>query len=410
LRESLRANKFGNVTVLEKAVGSTRGTIQFSDNPNSELSKVAETADSTTREVALESIDALYNEGMLANISFIKIDAEGFEAEVIRGMDRFLREQDPVVMIEVSEAPVKPPMMLEALGYQQYRYCEGIGCLIPFIPNKLGDRVLNLFMCKPKRAKQLATEGLLVTWDQVKANPAPADPFLFMEKFRGLAIVRALPDVAALADAPGVSPEFHQAMSEFVMSQDAGQPLEDRAVRLARAAAYIDRAYNESVTLSELLTYCRVWEAAGRIFLIAGSLRAVIQHPAHPAFQQLTTAFLPCSGEWDGKAPRGGNVHEWLKTMVLIQYEKVHAYSSYYDGGMTADTYRFLRETGQTTEWFERRAVLRGFGDPGPNHPDPVFIGNEGTRNREIWQEIRERMKTEPQITHLRHCVQLDDS
>lgn len=66
-------------------------------------------------------------------VSFIKIDVEGHEAEVIQGAARLLREQAPVLGIEVDRRSIRngsSPALLaaEALGYR-HMYAMGRGRL-----------------------------------------------------------------------------------------------------------------------------------------------------------------------------------------------------------------------------------------------------------------------------------------
>jgi hypothetical protein len=55
-------------------------------------------------EVPMRSIDSLCEELVLKDVRFVKIDVEGFEPQVLRGMARLLRRDRPVIVFEALSA------------------------------------------------------------------------------------------------------------------------------------------------------------------------------------------------------------------------------------------------------------------------------------------------------------------
>ena len=66
----------------------------------------------------------------LPPVGFIKIDVEGFEAEVLAGAAELIRRDHPVLVIEMEEAHTRRPIEImvgevEALGYTAYALLYG---------------------------------------------------------------------------------------------------------------------------------------------------------------------------------------------------------------------------------------------------------------------------------------------
>ena len=107
------------------------------------------------------------------DISFVKIDAEGEEENIIEGGHRFFAEHSPLIQYEIkagSGLNLGLANVFAALGYQSYRLVPGLDVLVPFDPQSADGFLLNLFCCKPDRAARLAADNWLVL-----AAPAPSE-------------------------------------------------------------------------------------------------------------------------------------------------------------------------------------------------------------------------------------------
>lgn len=101
LRYNIDLNKISNIQVVDKAVGNDNGKIRIYDNwsvnrGGATLIKPEKETDSF--EVDLIKIDdsADYSN---TNIGMVKIDVEGFELDVLKGMEKILRKPDPPKLI-----------------------------------------------------------------------------------------------------------------------------------------------------------------------------------------------------------------------------------------------------------------------------------------------------------------------
>jgi FkbM family methyltransferase len=134
LRATLADNGLDNVDLVATAVGDTRGTAQLREYANhsgwGSLSAVGPEGFAAT---STWSVPVAVGDELLASVPpaqpmVIKIDVEGFEVPVLRGLRQTLTTRWPAVLLEVadahqrragySEAELRAP--LEDLGYTGY--------------------------------------------------------------------------------------------------------------------------------------------------------------------------------------------------------------------------------------------------------------------------------------------------
>ncbi|GAA2559031.1 hypothetical protein GCM10010435_32720 [Winogradskya consettensis] len=147
-----------NVTVTHQALGSAAGalTMHVEDLTGQNNSLVANfaglagnernaiRANITQELVEVTTIDA-YVGRTAVRPTFIKIDVEGFEWEVLQGAAQVLDRDRPVLMVEVQSHRAEIAAMLHGLGYQLY---EADGHLLTEIP----DNTVNVFALPEGRA------------------------------------------------------------------------------------------------------------------------------------------------------------------------------------------------------------------------------------------------------------------
>jgi len=107
LRENIESNQLANIEVFDVAVSDTEGEALIRITENLAMaSLIWHTQNSaciqhSTRTIA---IDDLVQTGRLALPTFVKIDVEGAEALVVRGMQRTIASSKPVLFIECSDS------------------------------------------------------------------------------------------------------------------------------------------------------------------------------------------------------------------------------------------------------------------------------------------------------------------
>lgn len=97
LRENLAINRTRSVEAFSLALGNSDGTLSFINDVTSpttnRLIKPGESSGLPVIEVDVTTLDGFLEERGVQNISFMKIDVEGFEGGVLKGAENALREK-----------------------------------------------------------------------------------------------------------------------------------------------------------------------------------------------------------------------------------------------------------------------------------------------------------------------------
>lgn len=106
LRELREDNDLDRLDVLDVAVGAEdgRATLRLpGDGESGWASFTASWVDSGEMEVEVRSLDSLVGQhGMPGRLSLMKLDVEGYEAEVIAGAAKLIHDQRPRLFMEVN--------------------------------------------------------------------------------------------------------------------------------------------------------------------------------------------------------------------------------------------------------------------------------------------------------------------
>ena len=121
-RENIKINQLANIKLMEFAASDKDGeaVIRITENLST-ASLVWHRNDPLATELTIRtvSIDELVASGGLAYPRFIKIDVEGAEGSVLRGMRCTIAAANPVVFVECSEAGREAAWcLLQELGYR----------------------------------------------------------------------------------------------------------------------------------------------------------------------------------------------------------------------------------------------------------------------------------------------------
>lgn len=175
LEQSLAMNQCDNVVVSGAALSDCVGTGLLQIEGSGELNQlVAQRSDSKAVEsVEVSTLDAELDRFNWTQVDFIKIDAEGQEAAIIDGGQRFFETYSPLILFEVKHRSVINHGLtgaFEALGFDIYRLLGDGSMLVPVSDAEPLDRFeLNFFAARPDQATRIANSGLLAR------NGAPPD-------------------------------------------------------------------------------------------------------------------------------------------------------------------------------------------------------------------------------------------
>ena len=105
LHENVSLNQFTNVVVVNKGLGNRQEQrhLYYSEAELAEGTASLKYADgrAASERVTLDTIDNLIHE--LSAPDFVKIDVEGYQLEVLRGGERFLKTHAPLLMAELKD-------------------------------------------------------------------------------------------------------------------------------------------------------------------------------------------------------------------------------------------------------------------------------------------------------------------
>ena len=131
-RANIELNKFSNIYPVQKIISDKAGRIRiyFDDATNTgTASLVKESSEKTAfEEVESTTLDQFAADNALGKIDLVKIDVEGSEFLVLRGMEKTLTDSRPFLMVEVLEETLAKfgfgiidiYNYLDAKGYQAY--------------------------------------------------------------------------------------------------------------------------------------------------------------------------------------------------------------------------------------------------------------------------------------------------
>ena len=131
LAQGIAANGFGHVTLEQKAVSSALGSAQLALHVHSELRSIVHGAapPDSGEKVSLATLDDCMDRYRWVDIDFIKIDAEGEEANIVKGGRRFFANLAPLVQYELRNNATDMNFDLirdfAAIGYDSYRLLPG---------------------------------------------------------------------------------------------------------------------------------------------------------------------------------------------------------------------------------------------------------------------------------------------
>lgn len=381
LAEGIAANGFAQVVLDRRALSSTSGTAQLCLNENSELNALAHGMPSTgaCETVPLVTLDECLESYGWLDIEFIKIDAEGEEANILKGGERFFTELSPLVQYEIkagADLHMELVQLFAALGYDSYRLVPGLDLLIPFDAEAQPDGyLLNLFCCKQDRAERLAAHRFLL--DSVAHLPtARAERFNgTLEKIKDRNTygwrhtIAQLPYGVQLASlweqtlAAGNSAEVEEALSLYAISRDSSLSSADRFGALEDSLSLLKRLCDRPSYL-RLASLARVARDYG-----ARSLAVNALYQLADAIRQnrldLREAFL-APGERFDAVPPGDALGNWVLAAVLEEIETLGSFSSFYTGASAQQRLEIIRNLGFGSAEMERRLRLlqKRFGLP----------------------------------------------
>jgi FkbM family methyltransferase len=377
LADSLALNGFSQVTLDQRALSARAGTAQLFLNDNSELNEIVRDGGTqvagTTETVTLVTLDGAQEQYGWSGIEFVKIDAEGEEAAIIRGGRDFFRTQSPLVQYEVKAGSVIHHELIQAfadIGYASYRLVSGLNVLIPFDAGEAIDGYqLNLFCCKPDRAERLAADHFLVLADTIKATSISQqtndllddvntnDAFGWQKKLTQLPYGVRLFESWQHTVSQGRSAEVERALALHSIAHDRKQSLPKRVIALRASLTILTTICDLQPGFLRYMSLARVALEFGSRVVAVNALNKLFNHVKTERQIDPTEPFLSASERFDVLDP-GDSLGNWIVCALLETLERNVSFSSFYTGSASRQRLEEIRNLKFGSAEMARRLEL----------------------------------------------------
>jgi FkbM family methyltransferase len=377
LASGIAANNFTNVVLVRSALSSVPGTAQLSVNEHSELNGLVrgEHFTGAAETVPCVTLDGSMDSHGWKDIDFMKIDAEGEEANILHGGAKFLATESPLIQYEIKAgADLHMDLVRHflQLGYRSYRLVPGLHLLVPFDEKEPVDGyLLNLFCCKPDKAARLAAAGFLL---EAKNSAPPSHQ----------------PGVSGVSNGPGfdythgwqetlAKLPYGKLLSEWwakQMADNQGNEVEeplfhyglsrDTSLSKAERFAALETSYLQFKRLCETQPVYLRLSSLARVALDYGARSVAVNALAQLCSlifeqQQLTPAepFLAPGVRFDSVSPPNQpSVANWVLAAALEELERNQVFSSYFSGMASLRRLEIIRDLGFGSDEMKRRLLL----------------------------------------------------
>jgi FkbM family methyltransferase len=374
LARGIAENGFGHVTLEQKAMSSAPGSAQLAFHAQAELRSIVHStaAPDGSEKVSLVTLDDCMDRFAWQDIELIKIDAEGEEANIVKGGRRFFATLAPLVQYELRSAiDVNFELIRDfgAIGYNSYRLLPGLNLLVPFDAKSSPDPyLLNLFCCNTDRADRLAARGLLLRSADMAAGtsePLGTDASLnaLDAGYHWRHTLAHLPYAAALAPVWEMSEKgreragVHRALSLYVRSRDSNLSMVERFRALEASFLQLRAQCEREPVRLRLASLARVANDYGERAVAVNALTRLVDSIRQTGAVDTGEPFLAPLERFDSIAP-GETVGNWILGAVLEQLERRERFSSFYAGPSALERLEVIQTLGFGSPEMGRRLEL----------------------------------------------------
>jgi FkbM family methyltransferase len=374
LSQGIAANGFGHVTLEQKAVSSTPGSAKLALHVHSELRSIIHGAapPGGGEEVSLVTLDDCMDHYCWTDIDLIKIDAEGEEANIVKGGRRFFENLAPLVQFELRNNATDMNFGLvrdfAAIGYNSYRLLPSLSLLVPFDAESPADSyLLNLFCCNAARADRLAARGVLLrsadlagVGESLATNRNRNDAgaaYHWRHALAHLAYAAPLASVWGRAEEAGESAEVRQALSFYARSRDAALSMAERFRALEASFLQIRALCEREPSRLRLASLARIAHDFGERTVAVTALTQLVESIRISGVVEPNEPFLAPLERFDSIAP-GEALGSWVLGAALEQLEQRAWFSSFYAGPSALDRLEAIHALGFGSPAMERRLEL----------------------------------------------------
>lgn len=371
LAEGIAANGFGHVTLEQKAVSSAPGSAQLALHVHSELRSIVHGAapPGGSERVSLVTLDDCMDRFRWRDIELVKIDAEGEEANIVKGGRRFFANLAPLVQYELRTTAANVNLELirdfAAIGYDSYRLLPGLNLLVPFDAESPPDSyLLNLFACNAVRAGRLSARGLLLRPGDLTGGSQSLGTriglgakYNWRHALAPLAYAVPLVSVWEMAEDAGDSADVQEALSFFARSRDAALSMAERFRALETSFLQFRALCKRDPSHLRLASLARVAHDYGQRAVVVNALTQLLDSMRLTGTVDRSEPFLAPLARFDSIAPREA-LGNWILAAVLEQLEQRERLSSFYAGAGALERLEAIHALGFGSPAMQRRLEL----------------------------------------------------
>jgi FkbM family methyltransferase len=373
LAAGIEANDFKQIVLEQSALSSACGEAKLSLNTNSELNSLVHESSSlnATETVPLVTLDDCMNRYDWQEIEFVKIDAEGEETNILQGGQRFFAELSPLVQYEIKagmDVHLELVQSFADMGYKSYVLVPGLDLLVPFDSESLDSYLLNLFCCKPDRAKKLVQQGYLLDADNYSSQPnqellsqisvqiKTKDNYSWQHTVAKLPYGLELNNLWEQTMVSDNSDELKQLLSYYSFSCDVQNINSERFTALQASLYGLIALCQQRPSYSLLTSLARVATDFGARSIAVQALKMIASSIFDGDDIDISEPFFIPGTRFDELCPdSNGN---WYFAAVLEELEKLESFSSFYTGSENLTRLELIRDLGFSSIEMERRLVL----------------------------------------------------
>lgn len=370
LEASIALNALSQISLEKCALSSSSGVARLSLSEHAELNALShdDTSSGESEEVPVVTLDSCIEKHAWTTIDFLKIDAEGEEANILLGGTSFFKTFSPLVQFEVIVDKGLDFELVEkfsALGFDVYRLIPALNVLVPFDPTSMGPGyVLNLFGCKKDRARILAQEGFLALPEDIAlglmqleqaadSRDARSACASLIEKY---AYARILADTWSGQKNPDFA-RLDASLALHAFSRDHSNVVAKRYVALKKCLAQLISLCEEGATQSRLASLARVAREIGERSLAVKALSHLCQSIFDEGRVDPSEPFLPAVQRFEQISPET-SFGNWFLSSVLEGLELTEHFSSFFAGKAALRRLEQLHELGFASAEMQRRLRL----------------------------------------------------
>lgn len=367
LADSIQKNGFDCVALKQVALSNYSGRARLQTGAISECNSLHDCKELIDSEdVEVDTLDDVVKGLGCANVSFIKIDVEGEEENVIRGGHGFFSNYSPLIMLEIKHGDkvnLHLINLLNGIGYKPYRLVPGLGVLVPFDEGSSPDSFqLNLFFCKKDRMELLIDRGLLAVPSCQDETEAAAEEcggkfFNLLYEFQCFHGIRGMWTPKFVELIPGAL-EYLDGLNHYALSCSKALTRDSRYKSLVKAENIISAAHDICQTTSRTLSLVRIRSELGYRSAAATLLMPLVKKIDALDMTSIQEPFVPVSSRYENVDP-GEHMLEWVKSSILECWELLRSFTSFSHQVEVLRALERIRIAGFAGPEIERRFQLK---------------------------------------------------